>query len=1354
MSTRQKRTLLGLLSTLFLLVLLVSVAAPWIVRGSSSGDVPLIRLRYATFDPLAGEPSIPTSGRLSVQADRPATYIIQFTGPVQEGWKASVGQAGARLYGYVPDYAFFARMIPATAEKVHSLPFVRWVGLYHPAYRLAPELQMAGGKGQGVIGSSEPVTVTVQTFPDVALDALSTEIEKMGGKVLGQAANSIAGYIRVLVPPDRLDEIAALDEVLWVEPYFEPQLYNDVGGGQIMQANEVRSSLHLYGSDQIVAVADTGLDTGDMNTLHPDLQDRVIKAYCLGRPSPCDWSDYVAHGTHVAGSVLGNGLASGSNPSAHQYANSYAGVAPESQLVFQSIADAQGSLRGIPNDIGDLMRQAYPDGARIHTNSWGGPTGGTPQNPEYGGYTAESQQADQAMWEHKDMLVLFAAGNEGVDTDKNGVVDPDSIGSPGTAKNVLTVGATENNRSDILTTWGDSYGSPINSDRRADNPDGMAAFSSRGPTDDGRIKPDIVAPGTYIVSLRTRQYAFNDNLEGDTSGYSLAKNNNGQGTGDSWQLLTDAPHSPAHYWKDTVNGYFGAGAMTLLLTPPINIYPTGGAFDLSFWHRYSLGGDNQLVLLLTDADLNPTFWLVLNLSGNQSTYTLLNIGPLPIPLCDNSGQCIDPASFVAGFAIYSEGGNYNSEWWLDDIRVDGADWGTLGSVGLTQPGSSIDESYLLMGGTSMATPLTAGAAALVREWLTERGGVSSPSGALMKAVLLNGAADMSPGQYGTGATQEVPSQRPNNVTGWGRVDLVESLNPPFPREIWFTDNTTGLSTGGTAVYTLTIGPAGTQSRCNRGIRLQHPQPQGTPEPWHPVGPMTKGVQPFSGSDGVIIQGAQQLLQNPGFEMGDWSPWQTYGSSYLTNIIKHTGSWAAHMGNYNNADDEIWQQVDIPADATDVTVDFWYRVRTDETYYYADYFCYGIWDQTGYTAYVERCLDFGATGDRDWAEETYSLNPYELANVAGQRVWFGFYVVTDSSLPSRAWVDDTGLYVTTPDVTPTPTNTPVSTPTPTETPASTPTPTETPTTPMPTSTPATCPETIADGGFEQATGDFSHPDWEVSGNARFTRGEGIARSGQNAAILGYTSSPATGDLWQAVSVPADASSATLTFWYQTLGDGSFSVDVDITNSDGSSVLVHLATLTSVGFDWQQFSHTFTGGELAAIAGQNVRLRFRISGVTDPEDVVVDDVSWQICTGGGVTPTPTGTPSTPTPPPTGGPFRVTLVWTDYPGQPLAAKVLVNDLDLEVIAPDGTHYYGNQGTYTGGQCLRGGKWDACNNVEGVVIPDAPYGTYTIIVHGYNVAQGPQPFAVAASGDYLREGGMPSPGQHRIYLPLVVKQ
>ncbi len=140
-----------------------------------------------------------------------------------------------------------------------------------------------------------------------------------------------------------------------------------------------------------------------------------------------------------------------------------------------------------------------------------------------------------------------------------------------------------------------------------------------------------------------------------------------------------------------------------------------------------------------------------------------------------------------------------------------------------------------MGGTSMATPLTAGAATLVREWLTEMRGFSNPSAALMKAVLINGATDLSPGQYTS--PQEIPAQRPNNVSGWGRVNLPESIDPPAPRQVWLRDYTAGLSTGAKVTYTsmwaggrASPPPAATGSSLNGEdyTALQLPSPPSRP----------------------------------------------------------------------------------------------------------------------------------------------------------------------------------------------------------------------------------------------------------------------------------------------------------------------------------------------------------------------------------------------------------------------------------------------------------------------------------------------------------------------------------------------
>ena len=176
------------------------------------------------------------------------------------------------------------------------------------------------------------------------------------------------------------------------------------------------------------------------------------------------------HGTHVAGSVLGDGTHSN---------GAIIGVAPEAHLLFHAWEQNGCFGCGIPNNLVDMLDLAEENGSRIHTNSWGSDVNGV--------YTTSSAQIDQGTRKHDDIVVLIAAGNAGEDVSPNdGEIDLDSLGSPSTAKNSITIGASENYRP--------MYGGG------ADNISGMAGFSSRGPTDDGRTKPDFVAPGTYILS--------------------------------------------------------------------------------------------------------------------------------------------------------------------------------------------------------------------------------------------------------------------------------------------------------------------------------------------------------------------------------------------------------------------------------------------------------------------------------------------------------------------------------------------------------------------------------------------------------------------------------------------------------------------------------------------------------------------------------------------------------------------------------------------------------------------------------------------------------------------------------------
>jgi subtilisin family serine protease len=104
----------------------------------------------------------------------------------------------------------------------------------------------------------------------------------------------------------------------------------------------------------------------------------------------------------------------------------------------------------------------------------------------------------------------------------------------------------------------------------------------------------------------------------------------------------------------------------------------------------------------------------------------------------------------------------------------------------TMPDSEYPNYYRYNLGTSMATPLVAGAAAVLRQAL-ERQGIAAPTASLLRAMLAGGARSLSPGQYGEGTTREVPATRPNNVEGHGHADLGRTLFPDDGRMALYRD---------------------------------------------------------------------------------------------------------------------------------------------------------------------------------------------------------------------------------------------------------------------------------------------------------------------------------------------------------------------------------------------------------------------------------------------------------------------------------------------------------------------------------------------------------------------------------------
>jgi len=237
----------------------------------------------------------------------------------------------------------------------------------------------------------------------------------------------------------------------------------DIIGSSPLLVPDLLNRAGLSGKGQIVGIADSGLDKGSLSDIHPDLQSEsgsmprvvMLKSY-TDRDLPDDPN---GHGTFMAATIAGSGKAS---------QGKYQGIAPGASLYFQALLDSANNLK-LPDKVADLFRPAYSAGVRIHVDGWG--SGGNT-------YSSRSAQIDDFIYKYPDFLPIFSAGNNGPGRS--------TLTSEANSKNALTVGASQVPRPAFDPE-----------SRFADQP---ANSSSRGPTADGRIKPELLVPGFDLIS--------------------------------------------------------------------------------------------------------------------------------------------------------------------------------------------------------------------------------------------------------------------------------------------------------------------------------------------------------------------------------------------------------------------------------------------------------------------------------------------------------------------------------------------------------------------------------------------------------------------------------------------------------------------------------------------------------------------------------------------------------------------------------------------------------------------------------------------------------------------------------------
>ena len=495
----------------FSLVRMATGNATQAMAGAVLADrMNLILLNSGALD-TTGDVARQRASRSYGEPGKTGMALVQFGGPIRPEWYAALTRSGVDVIVSIPENAYLVYGKTESLQGLRSAltsrlntTVVQYTAPYAEAERIDPGALAADASG----GS---MTISVQLYADAAVND-----ETLG--TLGDAtfvSDQSFGHYRNLVlevpaGAGALQRLAARPDVVSIQPYHEPHKMDErqdrIITGQLSGNNPVAGS-HLqwladHGFTQAqfdasgfaVNLTDSGIDNGTQSPNHFALRkagvyngpSRIIYNRLQGTPhsgSTLAGSD--GHGTinsHIIGGYVGTGSPFNAAPHADTSGFHYdLGVAPFVKIGSSVVFDPDSFTS--PN-YGTLESAAYADGARISSNSWGS-TGGY-YSAVCQTYDSLVRDAQQGVAGNQQEVIVFSAGNDGL-------AGGNTVGRPGTAKNVITVGASEN-----VQAFGGADQCNT-ADGEANSANDIVGFSSRGPTSDGRKKPEIVAPGTHVT---------------------------------------------------------------------------------------------------------------------------------------------------------------------------------------------------------------------------------------------------------------------------------------------------------------------------------------------------------------------------------------------------------------------------------------------------------------------------------------------------------------------------------------------------------------------------------------------------------------------------------------------------------------------------------------------------------------------------------------------------------------------------------------------------------------------------------------------------------------------------------------
>ncbi len=451
-------------------------------------------------------------------------HLVQFAGPVKPEWYTALVKTRVQIVDYIPHNAYLVYGDSAALQKVQelsaSLPALQFQGAFLDADKIHPTARGATSKRQLSPTSEGLYQIQMVADETANADTLAVIDALKLAPIVRQTRSDKYFNVVVKLPPDVLDGLSAQPDIISIWPYVTPRKF-DERQGMIVSGNmsgngpsgpgylawlasKGFTQAQFDSSALVVDVTDSGLDNGTTNINHFGL-------YRGGTTSGISRVRYTRlEGTANSGSTL-QGCDGHGNLNAHIIGGYVSltnfphtdsagyrfglGIAPFVKVGSSVIFDP-GEFTS--PDYEDLASRAYRDGARVSGNSWGADNAG--------GYDVDAQQYDAIVRDaqqtgaavpvagNQEMTFVFAAGNAGSGAG--------TVGSPGTAKNVITVGAAENVHSHATTNGGNNASGNdgcTTPDSEANSANDVATFSSRGPCADSRKKPEIMAPGTHVT---------------------------------------------------------------------------------------------------------------------------------------------------------------------------------------------------------------------------------------------------------------------------------------------------------------------------------------------------------------------------------------------------------------------------------------------------------------------------------------------------------------------------------------------------------------------------------------------------------------------------------------------------------------------------------------------------------------------------------------------------------------------------------------------------------------------------------------------------------------------------------------